>query len=466
MSVENLTATQQTEIDAIIARAAEGFEAVELEAARCRIDVAGNPVLAFALIKSFRQNRRPADARRLILDLVQRHSEDAEVLGECVVLLHRVKAFADVVEVLALAQQRGLFESTPALQVIEADSLLNLGKVRQARRLALGVPQRQTGGVTRQILERVLETTESSGTSDPEIAAIEAAFDKGEYLKGATLFRAMLQGCRDKAALGAGSSIRDADSQSYSNAFQSVRGEARDGDKVLLVADSIAMPRIATNVGPAQTYPFLVDEALDQATEGRVSLILDCRRGRTVVDVCDAIADAPGNLAGVVIQVGIVDCAPRVFSVVDVHAVRKVKGEEAAEAVIDIASRHRTHLQGARETSPYVSRVEFEEKLANAVRVAKLKSDTVLIMNIVTPSSRGSKMSSTALAKNIVDYNESIIRVVRDEKAVLVDVDGHIWSQADALECFTSDNYHYNQRGHMHCSDILASILLQNLPAR
>jgi hypothetical protein len=255
--------------------------------------------------------------------------------------------------------------------------------------------------------------------------------------------------------------LREAESSRYLLEFEAATGDAStDQRKVLIVSDSIALPRESTGVGLEESYPYRLHKALTASSGGRLGVSPDCRRGRTVIDAVAALEGQTGRFEAVVVQVGIVDCAPRVFGASDVRAVRAARGEDAAECMVTIAGAYRQVLVGDRYNSVYVTIDRFEAGMRDAVRLGFRLAPRVIVCGIVTPSKRGGKLANVPLTMNIVDYNDAMKRVAEQEGAVFADADDYIWTRDDPVACFTQDNYHYNAEGHRHCADFLTALIL------
>lgn len=419
-------------------------------------DPLGDAAAAMEAVRVLRAERRIPEALRMTVALGQRHVANPAVAAACVELLHRCGGWTEALELLGQARAVRAVKATRNLRIVEADCLLRTGRQREAHAITADIDADAIRGRYRPILDRVRAAPPDVVT--PEILEIEAMFAGGEPVAAAAAFRAYVAECR--AAAAAAGSVRDRESQRFAAAFSTGGGAQETGPVVRLISDSIAMPRAAIGVELADTYPWLAQAAIGSAA----TLTVDSRRQRTVRELPD-ILRAAKPCRGFVLQVGIVDCAPRVFSETDVECVRRVHGDQAAKALIMIAQEWRAHLQGDRKTSVYVPLAAFRDALSESVDIASRKSDFVVLMNIVTPSRNQKKMVGTALSNNIADYNKSISEIASDKRVLLLDADEHIWSCSDAYLCFTMDNYHYNAIGHQRCAAALAAQLKIHLAA-
>lgn len=229
----------------------------------------------------------------------------------------------------------------------------------------------------------------------------------------------------------------------------------------LLLSDSIALPRQSIGVQPRLTYPFIVQQTLDE-TGSPLRIEPDCMRGRTIVDAAQSLATRTDNYTTfpehLVLQLGIVDCAPRVFLERDIEIVTDQLGKPAADILIRLASRYRPLVAGNPATTVYVQVDRFAASLADMLR--RLRATTTIhVITIVTPIKLGARNDKSPLGLNIRAYNDVIRAAANSYECMLVDADKAIWSSHNPASCFTNDNYHFNANGHQ----FVATELLRSL---
>lgn len=456
---------------------------LELDAGQ-RAALLADAEAAMEKVKELRLERRTAAAAELLVLIIDRYGDNEAVLSQALNSLYRNGSYQQILTVLG-APRFARAVRQPELAVLKADCLVRVGKSgrAEARMIILGIKANEIKGQARAMWSKLRQDLVRR-SMDPTVAAIEEAFEGGRTLKGATLFRALLDECRQYVAVAPGGQsvvatladhageqtdaalvpgdLREAESSRYLVDFAAATGDApTDQRKVLIVSDSIALPRESTGVGLEESYPYRLHQALTANSGGRLGVAPDCRRGRTVIDALLALESQSGAFDAVVIQVGIVDCAPRVFGASDVRAVRAARGDDAAEAMVAIAGTYRQALVGDRYNSVYVKIDRFEAGMRDAVRVASRLAPLVIVCGVVTPSKRGGKLANVPLTLNIADYNEAMKRVAEQEGAIFADADEYIWSRDDPTTCFTQDNYHYNAEGHRHCAEFLTGLIIE-----
>lgn len=421
-------------------------EAVEADA-----EAEAEAEAVFAEVKALRLAGERREAARRLTALAARRMDDPRTVTACYELLHRCAAWEEALELLGRARSLGVARTTRGVRIVEADCLRALVRPREARAVVEDIDPATVRGFYRTILDRVLALDVTPPPAD--VQAIEQAFRDGEPHVAVAAFHALLDRCRSVAAPPSPHAARDREARDFAAAF--VEADEDGALPVLrIISDSIAMPRAATGVALENCYPWLLGRAL----AGVARLRVDSRRQRTVREL-PALARAAPDGDCFLLQVGVVDCAPRVFSERDIDVIRSVCGEAATGAMMLMARRHREHLQGDRKTSTYVPLDAFEALLAESVAAVRERGATPVLMTIVTPSRSGGKMAGTPLARNIADYNAAIARVAAAQGSALFDADAHVWSHPDAPLCFSADNYHYNALGHERCARGLAAML-------
>lgn len=479
---EGSAITSETEVGApLVKQQGETLREAPLEMAKEDLDkLLSDPIEAIEQARLLRLERRAVAATQLLMSIIQHHPADRLTVANSLHALHRSGSYREVLEVLARSEIAGIAEQ-PDIAVLRADCLMQAGAQAraEAKEIIIGVKAQEVKGVVRHIWQRLRKDLVQR-SRDPNIRAIEDAFMEGNTLKGATLFRALLDECRQFVAAtpqsrrppeapgdGAGEetdaavfaeSARDVEHAAYSRDFEAATGGSSARRKVLVISDSIALPRQSTGVGLQESYPYLLHNKISQHDE-EFGVVPDCRRGRTILDALNVIERQDSRFDTIILQVGIVDCTPRIFGVSDVRAVRAAMGDDAANSMIEIAGMYRPALVGDRYNSVYVRAEKFSEALDSFLTKAASISDNVIVVDIVTPSKRGGKLTGTPLDRNISDYNDIMKRSSEKFGAQFSGVDEYIWSQDNPSECFTLDNYHYNSEGHKHCANLLSDVV-------
>lgn len=234
-------------------------------------------------------------------------------------------------------------------------------------------------------------------------------------------------------------------------------------DRLLLrvYGDSLSLPRPADGVFHGDVYPELIRDALEAAHPGlRVSVWNRSRGGASIGELHTSYRQdsAYFDLAEpsiLVIQCGIVDCAPRPVP----PGVREKIGRLPTLLRWLVAK----CLHVAR---PFLLRAgirwratesdDFEHRLLAWIRDACSGKARVYVVNIA-PTLPAIDAHSPGLADSIHAYNEAIRRAAGAGGAVLIDVYGAIRSQPEGSgdHINRQDGHHITRRGHRLYADML-----------
>lgn len=236
----------------------------------------------------------------------------------------------------------------------------------------------------------------------------------------------------------------------------------RNGDNIAVISDSIGLDRISIGLEMDGTYSFLLQNHLiNDGFNLRVAPF--CQRNRTSQGALQFIknseilhAQPPSFL---ILQLGIVDCAPRVFGVHDAQALRSVCGDDYVQQMLELSTKFRGKLIRPWTTSAYVKLADFSKNIKNIALYAKhiLRTKHIFIVNIVKPSKNGKIMAFGSLSEAVDAYNSNMKQLVNSKFLHLIDANSYIWKQENVLDFFTNDNYHYNKVGHEAISKFIYS---------
>lgn len=450
MTVNNSSSRFRRELSGAVLRG--GLSAVLQYTTQNNLDLIKDFNLADAVIKALFRRKMNSDAMRLTLELARGHPNDLNINNYSFYTLYRCGGWKEALNLLYHARNTRAIDDNVAVRIIEGHCLLKIGRIREAHAAVLGITPEEVHGKLRILLNRVVQFP--LPCLAPELLKIEATFESGDFAGGVEQFWAIIRYCRHVAAEVSPSRARDVESANYSAAFRSASDADRAGRTIVLLADSISMPRPNIGVNPQDTYPWITQVEIERNIDAPPILEPHCRRGKTIRDIFKNLTDIKPAL-GLIIQVGIVDCAPRIFAEKDLAFVEKVMGSDAVRALSFIVRNYRSHLEKDCFNSVYVPYSEFCNTLYECLREAKSKFSFILLVNIVMPSRNGERMSRTPFAVNIAKYNAAIRRVGKKNGAKIVDLDRFIWAHKDANLVFSGDDYHFNRLGHEYCSKIL-----------
>lgn len=251
------------------------------------------------------------------------------------------------------------------------------------------------------------------------------------------------------------------------------------GDRFLirLYGDSLSLPRAQAGIGFADIYPELLCRQLEAARPGLRASVFNRSAGGAPIAVLEQTylqdraylgPDAAGIL---ILQCGIVDCAPRPIP----PAAKALLGHLHArlrQPIVWALHRGRPFLlrNGIRwqATAPG----PFEAGLRRILADASRHCEQVYVLNIA-PTVPAIERHSPGLTRCIEDYNQRLARVAGEFSAaaagcaVLVDVHGAITARGDvATYVSPNDGHHITREGHRLYAELIAGYELRRTAGR
>jgi lysophospholipase L1-like esterase len=196
--------------------------------------------------------------------------------------------------------------------------------------------------------------------------------------------------------------------------------------RILVLTDSVSLPRKYKDgsVSFESTYPY----QLQKMYEGRAVFYFFQMGGATIKDLTKQInyckCFKPDFL---ILQVGIVDCAPRAFSRLEMDLIKKWRLFRFAKPLTSYFRKYRNLC--------YTSKINFEKnlvKLFDVLQVRKIYGISIL------PSSNEYEKILPNVTKNIIEYNDILKR-----QTEYIDV-----SEALHKGGVIEDHHHMNEIGH------------------
>lgn len=220
--------------------------------------------------------------------------------------------------------------------------------------------------------------------------------------------------------------------------------------KIVVMADSLAMPRQGeTNIAFEATYPYVLDQSLRRrlATSSPIVIERGMRR-RTIEYVLDEWLELVELRKPdvVVVHVGIVDCAPRVFLRRERQFIENLRPARLRDWVLRFVHRHRRAIIRMRGRV-YVPPQRFRALVAQVVEKARqCKLRSLVFVNIITPPAEMEERSP-GFIQNVDTYNEILKSQVHGEGIHLINLNGMI-RDGGGPDKLTVDGIHINEMGH------------------
>jgi lysophospholipase L1-like esterase len=204
-----------------------------------------------------------------------------------------------------------------------------------------------------------------------------------------------------------------------------------------------------TNTPFEATYPYLLDQSLRRRFQSDAPLVIERgMRRRTIEYVLDEWYELVDlrKPEVVVVHVGIVDCAPRVFLRRERQFVENLRPTFLRESILNNVHRHRRAIVNMRK-KVYVPADRFNALVGQVVERAKQsKLRSLVVVNIITPPAEMDERSP-GFIMNAGVYNEILKTHAQADGVHLIDVDGMI-KAAGGVEQLTVDGIHLNETGH------------------
>ena len=231
--------------------------------------------------------------------------------------------------------------------------------------------------------------------------------------------------------------------------------------KVVILADSLALPR--EEVGGERCfevcYPYLLHESLRDEFGKDAPLIIE--RGMRLRTVEAVLTDwheqvELRNADVVVVHVGVVDCAPRVFLRRENNFLAN-RPKWMRDPILKFVHEHRPWIIQHRPRV-YVPLARFQRHVEEVTQLARTSKVQLLVyINIVEPPD-ATEQRSPGFQQNVRLYNDVLARQASESMVRYVDVDKLIKAEGGS-DILTIDGVHRNERAHQ----LLASRLTHEI---
>jgi len=228
-------------------------------------------------------------------------------------------------------------------------------------------------------------------------------------------------------------------------------------ERVVILSDSLSMPRPDESLLYEETYPYLLQHELGNDVE----VINRGKRANTIqeqsIDQCvydDMIFFYPKY---VVIQLGIVDCAPRLFSRrFGKYVIGNIRPLFLRKFVIEQFSKRRIFFT-KHFPRQYVPLPKFSFWYDYLIKLVKDFGSIPIIVNIAGTSVENDRRSY-GFIQHINNYNEAIEKAAQRHNALLIDM--YKISESNAV--LLDDGIHYNKLGSKILAQEIAATIKKN----
>lgn len=234
--------------------------------------------------------------------------------------------------------------------------------------------------------------------------------------------------------------------------------------QIRLYADSLGLPRPGV-VSFNERYFSLYIKWFREQIKTEPEIVDHSRSNTTIKDLCAWFLEDNryyGENADVIIlQNGIVDCAPRPIP----RKIRNVVSQLPnflRKQVIKFLHNHRAKLQNLGLKYFLVKPNDFFEEYKKFLKLASKVAKRVYVFNIV-PTNDDMEIQSPGLKKSITQYNELIAECIKElglKNVYLLDVNKFIESHIKNLDDYVlkEDGHHITKLSHSIYSDMIIEI--------
>lgn len=206
--------------------------------------------------------------------------------------------------------------------------------------------------------------------------------------------------------------------------------------RIVFIGDSLAMPRF--EIALEHTYPYLIGK------EGKNEVISRNKRANTSIsqnnaqNILDDVVFLTPDI--VVIHLGIVDCAPRLFTKKQNYLLSKIK--ILNKYIIKFFSDNRFFFTKY-NPKVYVNKNEFSINITSLIKKCKKYNVSKIYLLNISDTSLKNKKKSFNFNENIINYNSILDDISKKENIPLIDLYSCITS-----EMLLEDGIHLNRLGH------------------
>jgi lysophospholipase L1-like esterase len=232
---------------------------------------------------------------------------------------------------------------------------------------------------------------------------------------------------------------------------------------IVILADSLALSRgkEAGNVPYESTYPFLLEQALRARLVNQAPHVIERgMRLRTIQNVLNDWYEMVElrHADVVIVHVGVVDCAPRIFLPLERKIVSVIRPVCLRESIVHFTAQHRRAIIQLRPNRVYVPLEKFRKGVETVAHYASNLRALILI-NIITPLD-DLEYRSPGFRRNVEAYNHVLQAQANGKNVFVVDLDNLVWQHADPAQLMV-EGIHINEAGHRILAQELENCILK-----
>ena len=213
--------------------------------------------------------------------------------------------------------------------------------------------------------------------------------------------------------------------------------------RIVVIADSLGLPRSENGIKVRyeSTYPFLLGR------ENKNHEIVNfSERSKTIIDARNEINEVLlYEPECIIVQIGIVDCAPRIFSIKEKFILSKLPASIRTR-VIEYRKKKRVSTKRNPLSKAYVKPDDFKKTYLDLIiNLKRSNKELKIIIVPIIGFLKSLEMKSIGFSNNIRMYNDLLAEIANESKSSLIAIDLFF----DREDCFVDDFYHLSEYGHV-----------------
>ncbi|MHC1713611.1 MAG: radical SAM protein [Solidesulfovibrio sp.] len=226
--------------------------------------------------------------------------------------------------------------------------------------------------------------------------------------------------------------------------------------KIVIIADSLGMERTGDlgDVPSKVTWPVLLQKLLHTKQDAETFVGALCARARTMDTVPDAVVEAASfGAETIIVQVGIVDCFPRVTTLEDKKHINSLR-PGLRDAVWKLINENRSSIFDSAGSGVYTSLDTYKNKALQAAILAQRYGINIIFLSILAHEELETNTPGTIA--NVNTYNKALQDICSEvDSAHYFDL-SHIPHSKDLLH---DDLYHLSPEGNANIAFLLRNHL-------
>lgn len=229
---------------------------------------------------------------------------------------------------------------------------------------------------------------------------------------------------------------------------------------ITILGDSLSMARIENGISYKDTYSYLLSEYIKKDY-----LVLNkSKRGNTITNqisiqnIYDDVITT--NSEYFIIQIGIVDCAPRIISMKEKVILRYLFSEKIQNIYIGFKSKYRRFIT-RNFPKTYVSLDVFKDNYIHLIEIILKQSNVkkIVVINIADTNLKN-KNRSFGFENNIISYNQVISKLQKKYKSKVELID--LFSISKNKNIILDDGIHIKPDAHIVLANEIKKVLFNS----